>query len=272
MPPKGRLIDSLKHFAGPVALICVLALAALVLEADPTSASPAADVSAYRAAQGATQTATPRIQLPTETRAATGTATVASGTSTAAAGVTPTVDGPAGTADSTVDATDSPGGGTVPGAPPGSTPGTPPPGLGPNETAQIAPPALPGTAEPGSGAGGIGNVPPSAGAAGLEAREDDTISEAPGPSGLIRVPVTDPVVREMWSRFGSPRSGQAPLDRLTSGKPLPWSAWPFYLLLLGLFAFALWRAIHELRLQDRAAVAADTDGDHLEEGRDPDNS
>jgi hypothetical protein len=231
------------------ALLLVLAIGARWVT--PASVAAAAergaprtsfDVTAYRLPQVASRTATPRIRLPTAT-VTTG-ATAGSGP-TAPSGATQTGTGTVGPGTAAA-ATATSG---RDGARASSTPGAP---LAPGSeaTAAIAPPALPGdggTSGGGTGAGADRGV--------IGNRTLDSAAVA-GPSGVVRVPVTDPVVREMWHRFGSPLVGEAYATRLTAGRPGPWGWIGLYIALIAAFAGALWQVL--TRVASTPPTAEDT--------------
>lgn len=141
---------------------------------------------------------------------------------------------------------------------------TGPPGIGP--------PALPGAAtdgergatsgnsSSGDAAAGVGSQA-GPGGAGIDAALLDEVPEDIGPSGLVRVPVPDPRLRALWAAGGSPREGQGLAARFTEGRPGPWGFSLFYLALIGLFGFVvfrLWGVLGGLEGRDLEEQGVDT--------------
>lgn len=259
----GMLIN-LAGLAAASLLLCTFALA--LSSAEDVRAATAQDLTAYRALQPATQTATPRIRLRTPTpsgTAPTATVPVAGGPGT----MVPTVAG-AGTTAAAPGSTAVPG--SVATSPTGGSVGqaTNPPPAGPGSPAplEIAPPALPGGKDQGQGTGGTaagGTSDGSATGGGTGAR-----SMAPGPRGIIAVPVDDKGVEAMWARFGSPRQGESPAERLTAHRPGPWGWWPLYVILAALYGYSVVRFMWTLKGAEERAEAVD-DGRQDAEQRHP---
>jgi hypothetical protein len=179
-------------------------------------AAPARLPAALPHRQIASETATPRLVLtdtPTPSRSGASTATPGGSATTATA--------PGGSA------TRSSGGPIATNAAGTSVPGT-------TATAtRLGEPALPGEGTPGAGGengGGAGTGPPDASAASM-----------PGPAGLLRVPVDDRGIQDLWQRFGSPRATQPALARLTADRPGPWGWVAFYVLLVLAWLWVFWR-------------------------------
>jgi hypothetical protein len=104
----------------------------------------------------------------------------------------------------------------------------------------------------GASAGGDGLLAvPGSGEA--DAASLDGVPQDVGPSGLVRVPVPDPRLRALWAAGGSPRQGQGLAARFTEGRPGPWGFSLFYVLLVGVFGFVvfrLWGALGGLEGRD----------------------
>lgn len=240
------------------AILSHLALAALVLALRAGLAAAAPDAlgapaaradlppPAYAPLQPASNTATPRITLPTWTppAAARGTATAAGPTATRAPFAVVT-DVPA--AGTPLDST--PGGG----APAGSAVAPVP--LGTAADPGIAPPALPGGA--GGGTGTAAGAPGGESGGAAEAAGGGT---PPASADPARALPADPRVRAVWATAGPPRQGQGWFERFTAERPGPWGWWPFYLVVLAAWGWVMARAWRAVR------AVGDSGGDRWPDG------
>jgi len=216
--------------------------------------------------QPASNTATPRITLPTRTptegpvaTATSARATIPSAPVTVAPGVTA-----AATAAGTIgprppDGPPAPGRpdrppgstsaiGTANPAPPGDDTGLPGDATGPPAATGDAPIDLATPVGAGSGLDGDDAYGQAGdGAGGGDPPSSASAADAGGPAGLVRVPVPDPHLRSIWAAYGSPRRGQGWVARFTEGRPGPWGyAW-FYLALVGTYGYVVWRLWRAMR-------------------------
>ncbi len=266
-----------------------LALVLVLLASWGMTAVPSATVAAaplpQRTRQPTSNTATPRITLPTRTPTARPSATRSAPTTMPTIGAAVT-DSPVETAEPVATGGSAEPVGTIdPGGEPGpeetdapgesastTGPGSRDAGAGPDPPGPlpIDPPSLPDGATGGAGAAALAGAGPGGGARtgemGDEPRtgpgdgeqaadpaasglRDDEV----GPSGIVRVPVADPRLRALWSERGSPRQGQGLVERFTAHRPGPWSFAPFYLAVmvsLGLVVFKLWGALRALEVEN----------------------
>ena len=229
--------------AMPPAVAAILRLAPL--RAAPTGAPIRRPQSVLP--QPASNTATPRIQLPTPRLTAGAPATLDPDATPTLLRAVVTPSGPRATAPD------------PPGANPGpETPTAPAPRPGDRETA-VAATLEPGAAPEAASGAGAASVPTRAPADPDRPRQrlrDAAERAAPAPRGFIGPAPEDPGLRRIWEAQGSPRSGQSLDQRLIAGRPGPWRFSAFYLLLALLLIAAAARAWRSLRQAIRPSGGA----------------
>ncbi len=208
--------------------------------------------------QPASNTATPRIQLPTRPASPAPSTGAAPGTPGGASSATPTLSRvvitPSGPRE-------TPGDDPDPSASPRATTGPGGPDSGPSDGDPGAEDAGGRPDASGSGPNGEGDGAADASDAASPAggdRRPEGVAPATGggdpdpnagsdlPRGWIGPPPADPNLARQWSRESDPRAGQTLADRLAAGRAGPWRFAPVYPLVLLLFLAAAWRAWRSL--------------------------